>query len=197
MRYLPLLLLSLSACAPMATAERPLVLPASLEGKATVLEPADPAYAQGNVAAAIKAAGQGGVSAALVIRLSQDMPVYRMWNGPQAANNNRLGSWWAFDAPAGTREGYRRAYEICGGWNELQWVAACTLKQGTVVVIGPGQSVSPEVCADASGYERYEANGRAWQVYVNQAWNRTEALACPPADKDYRADPANVAQPLK
>lgn len=198
MRYLLVLLLGLSACAPMAAVDDPLPLPPNLAGKVVVLTPSDPAYSQANVQGAVKPAGQGGVSGALVVQLSQDLPVYRMWNGPVATgNDNRMGGWWAFDAPKGTREGYRRAYEICGTWNQLVWVASCTLKQGAVVAIGPGQSVSAPTCADASGYESYEANRRDWQVYVNQAWNRPDALSCPPAERDYKADPANVSLPVK
>jgi hypothetical protein len=206
MRYLPFVLLGsfallgASACAPVAVADDALPLPPSLAGKAVVLTPSDPAYAQANVSGAVKSAGQGGVSGALVVQLSQDLPVYRMWNGPTAVaagNDNRMGSWWAFDAPKGTREGYRRAYEICGTWNQLTWVATCTLKKGAVVAIGPGQSVSANTCADPSGYETYDSNRNDWQVYVNQAWNRPDALSCPPVDKDYKADPANVAQPIK
>jgi hypothetical protein len=184
-------LLPLAACADHAA------LPPSLAGKVAVIDPGDPSHDRANVAAAVKPEGQGGVSQALVVRLTQDMPVYRMWNGPvTTGNSNRMGGWWAFDAPRGTREGYRRAYEICGTWNQLVWVAKCTLRQGAVVAIGPGQSVSAQLCGDASGYERYDANPRDWQVYVHQAWTRGDELACPPETADYRADPANVAQPL-
>ncbi len=102
----------------------------------------------------------------------------------------------AFDQPRGTREGYRRAYEICGAWNTLTWVAGCTLKQGAVVAIGPGQSVSAEECGDSSGYEAYGVNPHAWQVYVGQAYKHSE-LACLSSASDYQADPGNVAQPVK
>jgi hypothetical protein len=197
MRRLVFLAMGLSACAPLSHGDAQLALPSALDGKVAVVAPSDVAYGQANAGSAVKAAGQGGVSAALVVKLSQDLPVYRMWNGPSGGGNNRLGSWWTFDAPAGTREGYRRAYEICGGWNELRYVATCTLKQGAVVAIGPGQSVSAESCGDSSGYEHYAPNSRAWQVYVHQAWNRTESLVCPNQDQDYAADPANVAQPAK
>lgn len=198
MRAVLIVLLALSACAPVAVRDEGLPLPAALQGKAVVVAAADPDYVRANVAAAIKPEGQGGVSQALVIKLSQDVPVYRMWNGPViAGNTNRMGGWWAFDAPRGTREGYRRAYEICGTWNQLVWVATCTLKQGSVVAIGPGQSVSADTCGDASGYERYDANVRDWQVYVDKAWTRSAELSCPPETVDYKADPANVALPLK
>ena len=172
-------------------------VPAALNGKATVLAPSDPAYARANVGNAVKAEGLGGVSQALVIQLSADLPVYRMWSGPvTTGNSNRMGSWWAFDRPQGSREGYRRAYEICGTWNELNWVAACTLKAGSVVAIGPGQSVSAQTCADSSGYETYGTNARDWQVYVDKAWSRGAELVCPPETSDYRANPADVTQPV-
>lgn len=182
----------------MAAQDQTSSLPAALRGKAVVLSPADADYAKANVASAVKAEGLGGVSTAMVVKLSQDMPVYRMWSGPvTSGNNNRLGGWWAFDAPRGTREGYRRAYEICGTWNQLAWVATCTLKQGAVVAIGPGQSVSPATCGDSSGYERYDANGRDWQVYVDKAWTRTAELSCPPETSDYKADPADVTRAVQ
>jgi hypothetical protein len=83
---------------------------------------------------AVKPAGQGGVSAALVVKITQDIPVYRMWNGPgdvnAQGNTNRLGGWWSYDAPHGPVDGYRVAYEICRDWNKLKWVATCTLKAG-------------------------------------------------------------------
>ncbi|MGE5516820.1 MAG: hypothetical protein ACM31D_13480 [Bacteroidota bacterium] len=198
MRAAVLMVLALSACAPMAARDDGLPLPAGLAGKVVVLAPTDAAYGRANVGDAVKSEGQGGVSQALVVQLSQDLPVYRMWNGPvTSGNSNRLGGWWAFDAPRGTREGYRRAYEICGTWNQLVWVATCTLKQGAVVAIGPGQSVSAQTCNDSSGYEYYDANRRDWQVYVNQPWTRPDELSCPPETADFKADPANVALPLK
>lgn len=196
-RFSILLLLGLPACAPVAQ-DGGALLPPQFQGKMVALAKDDPAYAKAGAESAVKPEGKGGVSQAVVVRLSQDLPVYRLWNGPAATgNSNRLGSWWAFDAPKGTREGYRRAYEICGTWNELAWVATCTLKQGAVVALGPGQSVSAETCGDDSGYETYRANGRDWQIYVAKAWERPDELACPPATGDYRADPANVAQPVK
>lgn len=197
-RVLPVLLLGLSACASSTADSQGLALPPALAGKVAVLSPADADYVRANVTGAVKPAGQGGVTQALVIKLSQDMAVYRMWNGPvTTGTGNRLGGWWTFDAPRGSREGYRRAYEICGNWNQLAYVATCTLKQGAVVAIGPGQSVSAETCADASGYETYDVNRRDWQVYVNQPWNRPAEFGCPDQDKDYKADPADVSRPAQ
>ena len=191
-RAVIIIALSVAACAPLRVEEQ---LPAAIRGKATVLAPTDADYSRAVVEKAVNAEGKGGVARAVVVRLDQDATIYRMWNGP--GGNNRLGSWWAFDKPVGTREGYRRAYEICGTWNALQWVAACTLKKGAVVAVGPGQSVSAETCQDASGYETYAANAKDWQVFVYQPWNRGQEFECPDQAQDYQADPANVSQPAK
>lgn len=173
-------------------------LPAQVRGKAVVLAPTDADYARAAIGSAVKPAGQGGVSEGIVIRLTQDIPVYRMWSGPAKVNaaglTNRLGGWWSYDAPSGTQARYRTAYEICQGWNDLTWVAACTLKAGSVVVIGPGQSVSAETCGDATGRESYPANPVDWQLYVDKPWTRGAELVCPDAAQDYEADPANIAQ---
>ena len=125
-----------------------LSLPPQLAGKAQVLNPGDADYAQAVVDKAIQPPGMGGIYAALVVRVTEDIPVYRMWNGPGKSdargNTNRLGAWWSYDAPGGPVGTYRSEYEICRSWNDLTWVATCTLKKNTVVAIGPGQSVTAE-----------------------------------------------------
>lgn len=173
-----------------------LSLPAALAGKAVVLAPNDPNYPRAAVGSAVKPAGQGGISEALVIYMLEDIPVYRMWNGPNKldsrGNTNRMGSWWSYDAPVGTVNQYRVNYEICKSWNDLTWMATCTLKKGAVVAIGPGQSVTAETCGDPTGKENYPANPRDWQLFVNSAWSRPAELFCPP---DYKADPNDIAKP--
>jgi len=134
------------------------------------------------------------------VRLVQDLPVYRMWNGPDKLNagglTNRIGQWWSFDAPCGTRAKYRASYEICHAWNDLTWVATCNLKKGSVAAVGSGQSVSAENCGDPTGQESYFGNPIGWQVFVAKAWSRGDELVCPGAEDDYRANPANVSIPL-
>lgn len=178
-----------------------LKLPTSLEGKAVVLSATDPDYARAVVGSAVKPAGQGGVSAAIVVRITTDIPVYRLWNGPDKKNargdTNRLGGWWSYDAPKGTADKYRSDYEICQGWNDLTWVATCTLKAGAVVAIGPGQSVSAETCGDPTGKVQYASNATGWQTYVDKPWARGAELACPADTSDYAADPSDIAQPKK
>jgi hypothetical protein len=175
----------------------PAPLPTPQFGYAAVIDAADPEAARAGLDAAVKTEGQGGISFGFVVRITQDVPVYRLWNGPekQDANGhtNRLGGWWTFEAPAGPVEDYRRDYAICRAWNDLAWVATCTLKAGAVVVIGPGQSVSAAVCGDAA--EAYPANPGAWQLYVDKPWSRPAELACPPEAEDHPVDPRNLAQP--
>lgn len=200
-RSLFLLCTAVIGLAYAAPARAQLSLPAILDGKAAILAPTDPDYARAMVSAAVKPAGMGGVSDALVVKTSQDITVYRMWNGPNRldarGNTNRLGGWWSYDAPAGSAAGYRRNYEICLGWNDLTWVATCTLKAGAVVAIGPGQSVSAETCGDPTGHEQYPANGRDWQLYLDKPWTRTAELVCPDQSKDYRANPSDIAKPAR
>jgi hypothetical protein len=165
-----------------------------------VLTPADPGYAQVSLDQAVKPAGQGGVSEAQVVRLTRDLPVYRMWSGPDKLNasgqTNRLGSWWSFDRPTGSVSAYRSDYEICLSWNDLTWVAACTLKAGAVVAIGPGQSVDAATCANPAGPEMYGPNKKGWQVYVDRPWAQPAAVfECPPVSADYQADPWEIGRP--
>lgn len=180
----------------------PITLPALLTGKAVVLASSEADHARGDLAGALKQAGEGGLSEALVVRLTADIPVYRMWSGPEKkdsrGNTNRVGQWWSYDAPTGTQASYRTAYEICEDWNELTWVVTCTLKAGAVVTIGPGQSVSAATCGDETGKEEYPANSNNWQVFVSKAWTRLgpdKELDCPDEARDYVADVADISRP--
>lgn len=181
--------------APPAVSET-LPLPTVLVGHVEVLAEGDPDYARADLAAARKAAGAGGLAEGLVVRVTEDLPVYRLWSGPDArdgsGNTNRLGQWWGYEAPGGTLDGYRARYEICRSWNDLAWVATCTLRAGAVVAVGPGQSVSAEACGDPA--EAYPANLVDWQIYVAKAWTRPTELDCPAETADYAADPADLAR---
>ena len=190
------------ACARNPFPNTPGAIPPGLTASTIVITPEDPDYARADVATAVKPAGAGNVSRAVAIRLTQDMTVFRLWNGPwkvdEHGRTNRIGSWWTFDPPRGTAQQYRVTYEICLGWNDLTWVATCTLKKGAVVAIGPGNSVSADTCQDPSGKERYPASPRHWQVYVSRAFERIgpeKELECPGESLDYEADARNLAKP--
>jgi hypothetical protein len=194
---LPVLAL-LGGCVSLSSGSDDERLPTQLAGKAEVLVSTDADYARAVITSAIKAAGDGGVVEGTVIRLKQDVTVWRMWSGPTKKNagglTNRIGGWWAYDAPKGTQAQYRTAYEICNGWNDLTWVAKCTLKAGAVVVIGPGQSVSAQTCGDVTGVENYPANQKDWQTYVDKPWNRPTELVCPADTEDYEVNPADISK---
>jgi hypothetical protein len=174
-----------------------LALPAQLTGKAVLVADGDPDAPRADLASAIKPAGQGALTQGIVVRLTADVPVWRMWSGPDkkdaSGHTNRLGQWWSYDAPHGPQQGYRVAYEICASWNDLTWVAKCTLKKGAVVAIGPGQSVSPATCSDTTGKEAYPANPRDWQLWVSKVWARGQELECPVDTSDYQADPGDIS----
>jgi len=171
----------------------------------TLVASGDGAYAAADPAGATGVPGEGKLTRPYVVRLTRDLAVYRLWDGPAVKDpqgrTSRIGQWWAFDAPAGTRLSYRRRYEVCESWNTLRWVAQCTLRRGAVVVIGPGQSVSAQTCGDASGRESYPVNDRDLQVYIHEAWKHTgqpdSELSCPDESRDYQDDPRDVAKPVR
>jgi hypothetical protein len=193
---------TLASAPPTAPAAAGLSLPAQLAGKAVVLSKDDPDAARADLAGAVKPPGEGGlVAPGLVVRLTADVPVWRLWNGAAkkdaGGRTNRMGQWWSYDAPHGSQQGYRNDYEVCVSWNELTWVAQCTLKKGAVVAIGPGQSVGAKACGDAAGKEAYPANPKDWQVWISKVWTRESELSCPADTGDYEADAADLAKPKK
>jgi hypothetical protein len=200
----------LASCArnPAVTTAAPaarLRLPPVLAFSAEALAPGAPGYARADVQSAVKAPGEGNVSRAMVIQLTQDIHVFRLWSGPDKKDangrTNRIGSWWTYDPPRGAATQYRVDYEICRAWNDLTFVATCTLKEGAIVAIGPGNSVSADTCGDKAGQEHYPANEQHWQLYVSRAFervgpdNNVKELDCPDASRDYEADPRNLAVP--
>src|SRR5277367_2874545 len=185
------------APAPPPAELPPLSMPAELQGKAVILAATDPDASRADLASAIKPPGQGGITQGLVVRLTADIPVWRLWSGParKDANGrtNRMGQWWGYDAPHGTQAAYRTAYEICLPWNDLTYVAKCTLKKGAVVAVGPGNSVSAKVCGDPTGKETYPVNTRDWQIWISKIWERGKEIECPAETVDYEDDSADIA----
>ncbi|MBY0417639.1 MAG: hypothetical protein K2W88_06200, partial [Pararheinheimera sp.] len=64
--------------------------------------------------------------------------VYRVWD--QAKSYTLYGRWWSFSLPQGPTEQYREANAICPSWSVLNQMSSCTLKVGSKIVVGPGQS---------------------------------------------------------
>ncbi|MFC3152260.1 hypothetical protein ACFOEK_14590 [Litoribrevibacter euphylliae] len=88
--------------------------------------------------------------------------VFRAWNSTNP--NSQYGQWWAFNEPAGSISAYRSDYEICYQWSPLDKMVSCTLKPGTKVVVGNGQS------ATCSQYLTYPVSAKQ-QVYIADAEN--------------------------
>lgn len=86
--------------------------------------------------------------------------IYRAWNSTNP--NSQYGQWWAFNQPAGSISKYRSDYEICYQWSPLDKMVSCTLKPGTKVVVGNGQS------ATCSQYLTYPVSAKQ-QVYIVDA----------------------------
>ena len=199
----------LTGCASRVRVHAPsgetIALARALASSLELVAAGDSAYAEADPAGATGEPGTGKVTKPFVVRLTRDLRVYRLWSGPDVRDaqgrTSRIGQWWTFDRPSGTLAGFRRRYEVCEQWDTLRWVAACTLRRGAVVVIGPGQSVSAETCGDSTGRESYPVNDRDFQVYIHEAWNRIGTpngdLICPDESRDYQNDPGNIAKPAQ
>lgn len=84
--------------------------------------------------------------------------VYRVWD--QAKSYTLYGRWWSFNLPQGPTEQYREENAICPGWSVLNQMSSCTLKVGSKIVVGPGQSAD---CGEGLVYPQSAVN----QVYIN------------------------------
>jgi hypothetical protein len=148
-----LLLTGLSACSSIAISpsSTKVTQAISIDGQVCMLNQVD-ALPEANVvddpamlALALGASLKGGICAGKTFKVNQALLVYRLWDGQIAAS--QYGSWWALTRPSGSRDAYRQDYGICPNWNALNRLTACTVKPGTVIVIGSTQSVQ---CDDGS-----------------------------------------------
>ncbi len=105
--------------------------------------------------AAEGASGHGGICRGRVYEVREPLEVHRLSDATRASP---LGPWWALRPPAGSRDAYREAYAVCRAWNALDIAITCTLKPGTRVVVGSGQSAD---CA-----ERTYPKSPVHQVYL-------------------------------
>lgn len=89
-----------------------------------------------------------------------EVVIYRAWNSTNPGS--KLGRWWALYEPSGAVADYREDYEICYQWSPLDKMERCTLKPGTKVVVGNGQSA---FCSEYLTYSVSESQ----QVYIQDA----------------------------
>jgi hypothetical protein len=106
--------------------------------------------------------GQGNLCMGQVYKSKKNvqLTLYRAWNSTNPGS--QFGKWWAFQKPTGEVARYRSEYEICYQWSPLDKLVRCTLKPGTKVVIGTGQS------AKCSDYLTYPISDKE-QVYIDDA----------------------------
>ncbi|MBQ4864803.1 hypothetical protein J8L98_24265 [Pseudoalteromonas sp. MMG013] len=90
---------------------------------------------------------KGKLCQGTVYQSTQEVTIYRAWNSTNP--NSQFGQWWSFQYPSGTIADYRKNYEICYQWSPLDKLVQCTLKIGTNVVVGNGQS---EQCSEYLSY---------------------------------------------
>lgn len=165
------LLLALSACANFPANNTQTMVPAEPSANGCIGSTELPAKYKGKFIAVEDAAlladslgepSKGKLCQGQVYELKQgeSVVIYRAWNStnPRA----KKGKWWAASKPKGKTAGYREDYEICYQWSPLDKLTSCTLKAGTKVVIGNGQS------AECSQYLTYPVSA-AQQIYIENA----------------------------
>ena len=93
-------------------------------------------------------------------KVATDIVIFRAWNSTNP--NSKFGKWWSFQEPTGKISAYRSDYEICYQWSPLDKLVRCSLKPGTEVVVGTGQS------AECSEYLSYPVSDQQ-QIYIDAA----------------------------
>lgn len=80
--------------------------------------------------------GAGGLRVASEYVVTKPLKVYRLsaWNTPD------YDRWWTFDLPTGSAAEYRVRNVMCSSW-PVDYRTTCTLRVGTVIAIGQGQSL--------------------------------------------------------
>lgn len=90
------------------------------------------------MAQAQRPSGGGYLCSAKSFAVTQPVRLYRLIDSTQPYS--KLGSFWSFDRPTGTREDYRARFAICKQWSQLDRLIACDVRPGTVIVVGTTQS---------------------------------------------------------
>lgn len=116
------------------------------------------------VAGTLKAQGEGGLCQAKAYRVNKPFEVFRAWNSNNPGSEK--GQWWSFNIPSGKISEYRQDFAICPKWSPLDMMTRCTVKEGTHLVLGTGQS------AHCNPYLTYEKSPDI-QIYMNDASQTT------------------------
>lgn len=173
-------------------------MPTEIKGKVEILNCTSSEFDQQALNIAVAAPGEGGISNGVEVKTTEEIKVYRLWDGPDSEKiartgvTNQYGAWWSLGTPHGTRDQYRNEAAICKRWNDLKWAALCTVKRGAIIVVGPTQSVSEDKCRDPNKPEikpdHYSENLTS-QIYID---NYLKYVNC---EKRYSANPDNIQPP--
>jgi hypothetical protein len=118
----------------------------------------------------------GSVSRADIVVANQSVTIYRAYTAAPfdcavKSPAGELGSWWSLTKPDLPKQGYRESVDICPAWNDLSMITTCTLAAGTVVLVGPTQSISCEgtsTCDPApAGWDAAMPATTAAQLYIS------------------------------
>ncbi len=109
------------------------------------------------LAQAQRPSGNGYLCSAKSFAVTQPVRLYRLIDSTQPYS--KLGGFWSFDRPTGTRDEYRARFAICQQWSQLDRLIACDVRPGTIIVVGTTQSAN---CSPGFTYEKTAAN----QVFV-------------------------------
>lgn len=109
---------------------------------------------------------KGKLCQGTVYESTDEVTIYRAWNSTNP--QSEFGQWWSFQFPSGNTAKYREDYEICYQWSPLDKLVKCTLKAGTKVVVGNGQS------AQCSEYLSYPVSPKQ-QVFITDASDAVES----------------------
>lgn len=117
------------------------------------------------VAKSIGSNDNGGLCTAKAYKVTQSFEVFRAWNSLKP--ESELGRWWSFSMPSGKISAYREKYAICPEYSPLDMMVRCSLVEGSILVLGTGQSAS---CQAKSQYPA----SPAIQIYLPDAPQATE-----------------------
>ncbi|MCC2604542.1 hypothetical protein [Planctobacterium marinum] len=108
----------------------------------------------------------GGLCQARAYQVNQSFDVYRAWNSQNPFS--QYGHWWSFSIPSGKISEYRTQYAICPKFSPLDMLVRCALQEGSVVVLGTGQS------AACSAHLTYPVSSTV-QIYIPNASEVTQS----------------------
>ena len=129
----------LAACAPLAQRDAPLAQADGCVGH-VITPPAGLVEVQDQalLTEALGKPAEGKLCTGKVFVATQPVTVYLVYDA--AKSYTLYGRWWALSSPHGPREQYQLDNDICPEWSPLDMASSCTVKPGTKIAIGPGQS---------------------------------------------------------